>query len=69
VKKRPRGPGSKQSPTPQELGAKFERVYNQCQELWHLELLLDPPELQQLMNVHLQLCKLEELARLNEVSL
>lgn len=66
--KRPRR--KKQSLTPEELGAQLDQLYDDCQDLWSTELLeMDSANWKQLTAVHLQLCKLEELARLSGVTL
>jgi len=71
MQKRPRRPRSKKQPlTPEQLGAQFEQLYGDYQELWSVELLeMDTASWKQLTSVHLQLCRLEELARMSGMDL
>lgn len=71
MQKRPRRPSAKKQPlTPEELGVQFEQLYEDCQDLWSVELLeMETTSWKQLTSVHLQLCKLEELARMSGVDL
>ena len=69
MKKRSPRRKKKQSITPEQFEANLEQIYEKAQELWNLELLEMDSNGTQLIAVHLQLCKLEELARLSGVEL
>ena len=71
MKRRPRRrTAKKQTLTIQQVTDNFEQLYDECHDLWTEELLnMEQMSWPQLTAVHLQLCKLEELARLTGVEL